>query len=143
MAEDEKCIFCQIISGKIKSRKVYEDDTVLAILDINPATRGHVLLLPKKHAAILPQLSESDIAKFFIAAKGISKTLLKAFKSQGTNIFVANGAVAGQRAPHFMAHIIPRHEGDGLNLVPPESKMAPQDLQAVHVRLMQKAGEKR
>jgi histidine triad (HIT) family protein len=112
----QNCIFCHIVKGKVASKKVYEDDKCLAILDINPANPGHVLLLPKEHYAIMPLIPDDIIQHLFMISKQISAALLKALKAQGTNIFVANGAAAGQKAQHFMIHVIPRMENDGLNL---------------------------
>ena len=110
----QQCIFCHIIAGKVASKKVYEDDTVAAILDINPANPGHVLLLPKEHYAVLPQMPDDTIKKLILAGKKISHAMLRAFKAEGTNIFLANGVAAGQKAQHCMLHIIPRKEGDGI-----------------------------
>ena len=112
--QKQQCIFCQIISGKIPSKKIYEDDRCLAILDINPATKGHVLLLPKEHYAIMPQMPDKELGHMYVIAKKLSQALLKGLKVSGTNLFVANGLPAGQRAQHFILHIIPRKEGDGL-----------------------------
>jgi len=112
--QKQQCIFCQILSGKVPSKKVYEDDKCMVVMDINPATRGHCLLLPKQHFAIMPQMPEDILSHLFIVAKAMSQVLLKSLRAAGTNVFVANGAAAGQRAPHFMIHIIPRKEGDGL-----------------------------
>lgn len=112
--QKQQCIFCQIISGKVPAKKVYEDEQCIVILDINPAAKGHLLLMPKEHYAIMPQLSDKQIAHFFLVAKKLSQILLKALKVTGTNIFIANGLVAGQRAQHFIIHIIPRREGDGV-----------------------------
>jgi len=111
--QKQQCIFCQIVSGKIPSKKLYEDEFVLAILDINPAARGHVLLLPKEHYSLLPQMPEKEIGHLYLTAKKLSQVLLKALRADGTTLFLANGAVAGQRAPHVMLHLIPRKEGDG------------------------------
>jgi histidine triad (HIT) family protein len=139
--QQKGCIFCQIISGKVKSRKVYEDESFFGVLDINPAAPGHVLLLPKRHVVILPQLSDAEIGSMSVVAKNLSKSLLKAFRATGTHIFIANGAVAGQRAPHFMMHIIPRRDGDGLSFVPPQNSMSESDLAAVRQRFLPKIKE--
>ncbi len=112
--QKQNCIFCQIISGKIPAKKVYEDDKCLAFLDIYPSNPGHVLLVPKEHYMIMPQVSEPTLQHLFIAAKHISHAILRGLKATGVNIFVANGAVAGQRAQHFIVHVIPRKEDDGL-----------------------------
>ncbi len=112
--QKQQCIFCQIIAGKIPSKKVYEDKHLIAVLDVNPAAKGHVLVIPKEHYAILPQIPDSEVQHFFNTAKDISQALLKALKVSGTNIFVANGLAAGQRSQHFLLHVIPRQEGDGV-----------------------------
>lgn len=112
--QKQNCIFCHIISGKVASKKIYEDDKCIGILDINPANPGHVLLMPKEHYAIMPLMPDETIGHLFMVAKGISHACLRAFKAEGTNIFVANGTAAGQKAQHFMLHVIPRKDKDGL-----------------------------
>ena len=114
--QKQNCLFCQIISEAVSSSKVYEDEEAIAILDINPANPGHLLVLPKEHYTIMPQIPESTISHLFKLSKQLSQVLLKTLKSEGTNIYVANGVVAGQQAPHFMIHIIPRKINDGFNL---------------------------
>lgn len=116
--QKQQCIFCQIIEGKIPSKQIYSDEHCLAVMDVNPAAPGHVLLLPKEHYAIMPQIPDEVIGHLFTAAKHISQLMLKKLKVGGTTVFVANGLVAGQKAQHFMIHIIPRKEGDGLLEVP-------------------------
>ena len=110
--QKQQCVFCQIVAGKIPSKKIYEDQHNLAILDINPAARGHLLLLPKEHYAIMPQLPGEQLGSLFLAAKKLSQLLLKALKVSGTNVLIANGLAAGQKSQHFMIHLIPRREGD-------------------------------
>jgi len=112
--QKQQCVFCQIISGKIPSKKVYEDDYCLAILDINPAAKGHILLLPKEHYAIMPQIPDKELGHMYVIAKKLSQAVLKGLKVSGTDLFVANGLPAGQRAQHFILHIIPRKDGDEL-----------------------------
>lgn len=123
--QKQQCIFCQIVDKKVQSLIVYEDDLVLGVLDINPAAKGHVLLIPKEHYAISPQIPDSQIGKFFVVAKKLSHSVLKTFRAHGTSVFVANGLAAGQRAQHFMIHIIPRYEEDGL--MPLELKDMPEE----------------
>ncbi len=123
----QQCIFCHIAAGRVASRKIYEDDKVVAVLDINPANPGHVLIVPKEHYVIMPQIPEDVLEHIGMIAKGISHAQLKAFKAQGTNIFVANGVAAGQRAQHFMMHVIPRMERDDVGLILPERSMASAD----------------
>ena len=140
--QKQNCIFCHIVSGKVASRKVYEDDKVTAILDINPANPGHAVLLPKEHYAIMPQIPEDVLGHIFMVAKAISHACLKAFKAQGTNIFVANGVVAGQRAKHLMVHIIPRKENDGIKVFNvPHKEIDPKELKAISVVLKKRIDE--
>ncbi len=132
--QKQQCIFCQIISGKIPSKKLHEDDTSLGILDINPAAKGHILLMPKEHYAIMPQLPDEIITHLFTVAQTLSQLQLRALKATGTNLFIANGTEAGQRAQHFLLHIIPRREGD--NLLHVEEKMLDQSYQkSIHASL--------
>ena len=112
----QQCIFCQIVTGKIPSKKVYEDAVCIAILDINPAAKGHLLLLPKEHYAIMPQLPEKVLGHLTIVSKNLSQVLLKVLRADGTTLFIANGAAAGQRAQHFLLHLIPRKSNDGVLL---------------------------
>ncbi len=119
----QNCIFCKIIAGEIPSKKVYDDNHFIGILDINPATDGHVLLLPKQHVQIMPQMNGNQISGLGSACRHVSEKMIKAFKCEGTSIFMANGVVAGQRAPHFIIHIIPRKEDDGINLNPELSEI--------------------
>jgi histidine triad (HIT) family protein len=108
----QKCPFCMMAEGEIPTKKVYEDDKVIAILDINPANKGHVLVFPKQHAALMAQVPEDVAAHLFIVANRISSACFEAMQADGTNIIVSNGGIAGQTAPHALINIIPRFEGD-------------------------------
>ena len=117
----------------------------MAILDINPVNPGHVLLLTKEHYSIMPQLPDDEVAHVFMAAKAISNSMLRSIDAQGTNIIVANGIAAGQRAQHFMAHIIPRKQNDGVNFVLPQKTMDEKEIEAISSKLisvLSGAGEK-
>jgi len=133
--QKQNCIFCQIIEEKVPSAKVYEDDTCIGILDINPAVPGHVLLIPKEHFMVMPQMPEEVIQHMFMVAKGISHAILRALKAEGTNVFVANGGAAGQRAQHFMIHVIPRNPGDELKLEIPEKEFSEKEMAALKEQL--------
>jgi len=140
--QKQNCIFCHIISGKVASKKIYEDDKVLAILDINPANPGHILLLIKEHYQVMPQIPDDEISHIFMVAKAISHACLKALKAQGTNIFIANGALAGQKAPHFMLHIIPRANVDGIKIFDlPEKDIPDGVLEQIRAGLTNKINE--
>ena len=118
MAEEQpsqnQCIFCSIISKQVPSYIVYEDDKVIGILDINPVTKGHILLMPKEHIPIFPVMPNDFLISMSKAIQLISQVMLSSLKATGTNVFIANGEVAGQRASHTMVHIVPRYNDDGM-----------------------------
>lgn len=138
--QKQQCVFCHIIAGKVQSKKIYEDDKCIAVLDINPANPGHMLVLPKEHYSIMPQIPEDEIGYYFKVAKALSQASLKALQSHGTTIFVANGVVAGQKAQHFMIHVIPRVENDGVGLEIPHNRIGEDDLNNVRRLLAEKLG---
>ncbi len=138
--QKKQCVFCQIISGKIPAKKVYEDQTAVGILDINPANAGHVLLLPKEHYSILPQIPPKEVEHLFMAARIISNAILKSLEASGTNIIVANGPAAGQRAQHFMIHVIPRKDSDGVEFTLPQKNHSEKDLEVVRNKIAEKLG---
>lgn len=114
---DENCIFCKIISGEIPSTAVYEDEDFRAILDVNPAARGHVIILPKKHAANIFELDEAEASKVFPIAKKIATAVMKTYHCDGVNILQNNGEAAGQTVFHLHVHVVPRYYGDGVNIM--------------------------
>lgn len=110
-----QCPFCKIVKGEIPSRKIYEDDLVLGILDINPSTKGHVLFMPKEHYPIMPLLPPETFKHLFKRTYAVCDAIRKAMLATGMNVFIANGGAAGQQSQHFMLHIIPREKDDGLS----------------------------
>ena len=139
--QKQNCIFCRIIEGKIPSKDIYSDETCMVILDINPAHVGHALIIPKEHYQIMPQVPEKELGHLFKLSKHISNAMLKHLGVKGTTIFVANGAAAGQKAPHFMIHVIPRKEKDGLFAIP-KRKVSENDLNKVQEIIVKKLSEK-
>ena len=133
--QKKQCIFCQIIDGKVASKKVYSDEKCTALLDINPSNPGHILLLPNEHYSIMPLVPPDELKHLFMVAKALAQASLKALEAEGTNIFIANGVAAGQKAQHFMIHIIPRKEGDNVNINIPEKAMSESDARQVIARL--------
>jgi histidine triad (HIT) family protein len=133
----KNCVFCQIAQGKIPARKVYEDPKCIAVLDISPANLGHMLLMPKEHYSVMPQLPDELTGHLFRISKKLSQAAMKAFKLKGTTIFVANGMAAGQKAPHVLIHIIPRAFDDGLDLVMPTAKVDQKPLKEVLAKALQ------
>ena len=140
--QKKQCIFCQIIAGKVQSKKIYEDEMVLGILDVNPANPGHILLLTKEHYAIMPQIPDDEIAHVFMVAKSLSNSMLRSIDAQGTNIIVANGIAAGQRAQHFMVHVIPRKQNDGVDFVLPQKSIEQSEIEAIGNKLVAALGGK-
>lgn len=107
------CIFCKIVKNEIPSRTVYEDASVLAFLDTNPCSKGHTVVIPKKH---YKRIDEMDEEEWFVFMGGLRKTFLKMKKEMGVeevNIGINDGWNAGQRVKHIHWHIIPRKVGDG------------------------------
>lgn len=112
----DDCIFCKIIAGEIPSKTVYEDDSYKAILDISPASKGHVIILPKNHANNIFEISDEDASGIMIVAKKIAAKLKKVFDCDGVNILQNNGEVAGQTVFHLHVHVIPRYENDNIKI---------------------------
>lgn len=110
------CVFCKIISGELQSYKVYEDENVLAFLDIKPTNPGHVLVVPKKHHANLEEIAEADLAVLITIVKKVGRLLKDKLAVVGYNVVCNNDPIAGQVIPHLHFHVIPRHQGDGLEL---------------------------
>ena len=113
--QEQNCVFCKIGKKEIPSNIIYEDDTVVAFLDIQPLTMGHVIITTKKHNVFFSQVNDQETGHIFNAAKQISQCMLKALQVTGTNIFIANGEYAGQQAPHFIIHIIPRRDNEKIS----------------------------
>ncbi|OGL60985.1 hypothetical protein A3H10_03335 [Candidatus Uhrbacteria bacterium RIFCSPLOWO2_12_FULL_46_10] len=107
------CIFCKIIAGEIPSEKVYEDEHVLAFLDIAPVNPGHTLVIPKTHSSDFLDTTESSLIVVVKVLPKIAKAIMWAVGADGFNIGVNNGAAAGQIVPHMHFHVIPRLSGDG------------------------------
>lgn len=112
----DDCIFCKIINGDIPSYKVYEDDDVLAFLDITPVNCGHTLVVSKKHYNNLINLPEDDTIKLIKVIKKIIPSIMSGTKAEGFNLNLNNGPVAGQVVNHIHFHIVPRHHNDGYKL---------------------------
>lgn len=106
------CIFCRIIAGEIPSHKVYEDDATLAFLDINPASHGHALVIPKEHAADLFSLSPDALAATAKTTQTVARLLQRGVRPEGINILQNNGPASGQVVFHYHVHLIPRWSGD-------------------------------
>ncbi|MCK5707186.1 MAG: HIT family protein [Candidatus Aureabacteria bacterium] len=110
------CIFCKIVEGSIPSSIVFEDDTVYSFLDINPASKGHFLVIPKKHVEDISELGDTEITAIFSAIRKLTKALPDVLGNTGFNILMNYGKDAGQIISHLHFHIIPRKKEDGLGI---------------------------
>ena len=110
------CIFCKIAAGEIPSVKVYEDDRVFAFMDINPLSEGHLLIIPKAHAATIYEITEDDFLAVMSATHKLAAVVKKALNPDGINLLQLNGRAANQVVPHLHMHIVPRWSGDGLTI---------------------------
>lgn len=127
---DNECIFCKIISGEIPSNKVFENDQVLAFLDIMPFSKGHTIVIPKDHYGNFLEFDDKKMAAFFSSLKNIANLIKTKLKADGFNIMQNNFKAAGQVVNHMHFHIIPRWENDGLlkNLDSTKIKAKPEQL---------------
>ena len=116
MKPDPDCIFCSIVAGKIPCFKLYEDEITIAFMDINPASEGHALVIPKAHDANVHDISESAIIATVLTAKKIAAALNKTLDPDGLNLLQCNGTGAAQSVMHFHMHVLPRKNGDNLKL---------------------------
>ena len=111
------CPFCAIIAGRLPSSQLYSDDAVLAFLDIRPINPGHLLVVPRAHAAGLGDLPERTGSAMFAAAHRLAKALrASGLRCDGINLFLADGAVAGQEVDHVHLHVFPRFAEDGFRI---------------------------
>ena len=135
--KDQNCIFCKIANGEIPSRTLYEDEQFRVILDLNPAARGHALILPKDHAADLYELPDPYASAVLVLAKKMASELKEKLKCDGLNLVQNNGEAAGQTVPHFHIHLIPRYAGDGQNINWKPTSPSADELDAVRDQIMQ------
>jgi len=110
------CIFCKIVAGELPATIVGEDEQTLAFMDINPATRGHALVVPRAHAADLLEIEPDQLAAVSAAAQRLAKRVKERLGADGVNVINSCGATAWQTVFHFHLHVIPRYEGDPLRL---------------------------
>ena len=121
------CVFCEIVKGNIPSYKVYEDDVCIAILDISQATIGHTLVIPKKHVENIFSLDSELASHLFKVVSELAKKISIALGVKNMNILNNNGSLAGQSVKHFHIHIIPRYEGDNLEIKFASNKLTPEE----------------
>jgi histidine triad (HIT) family protein len=137
----DECIFCMIIRGEIPCAKVYDDKDVIAFLDINPSSAGHVLVVPKKHSTNILETEEKDISACFKAIKKIAPALLQALGAQGFNTGINTHKAAGQAVMHTHIHLIPRFENDNL-LTFPHTKYLEGQMEEIREKIVGSIGKK-
>ena len=113
MSADD-CVFCKMVAGQIPFTKIFEDDVVLAFLDIGPISDGHTLVIPKQHFEKLHDCPAELLGRIFSHLGRIAGAVTSAMNSEGYNVLCNNGRAAGQLVEHLHFHIIPRNTGDGV-----------------------------
>ncbi len=114
---DVNCVFCKIVHGDIPSAKLYEDDDVMAFLDVNPVTYGHALVISKKHYSNFLATPKDLMNKVMNVAQRIGQVQMEQLGAKGVNILINCKEPAGQEVPHFHVHVIPRYTStDGFKL---------------------------
>ncbi len=132
------CVFCKIINGEIPSCKVYEDDQVVAFLDLQPFEKGHTLVVPKVHAQTLTDLPESAFTPVLSAVQKVARLLKEKLACDGFNVMQNNGACATQSVPHVHFHVIPRWGTEPkASMWTPSPYASMDEMKAMHARLTQ------
>jgi histidine triad (HIT) family protein len=128
-AQMEQCPFCKIAKGEIPAQVVYSDEDIMAVLDINPLKKGHIIVFPKQHVPIIQMVPKKTQDALFSTLPSLVKAVKDATVSTSSTLFVASGGVAGQQMPHMMLHIIPREHNDGVENF--TKKVIQPDIQAI------------
>lgn len=110
------CIFCKIVAGELPAAVIASDERALAFLDINPATRGHTLVIPRAHAEDIHEIDSEDLAAAIALAQRIAGRVRERLGADGVNLLHSSGSAAWQTVFHFHIHVIPRYLGDPLRL---------------------------
>jgi histidine triad (HIT) family protein len=133
--KDNNCIFCKIANGEIPSRTLYEDKDFRVILDLNPATKGHALIIPKEHYKNLYEISDDTAAKVLPLAKKMAALITDKLGAEGFNLMQNNNEIAGQSVFHFHMHLIPRYSDDGQHLVMKSNEVSAEELDLIKNRI--------
>ncbi len=123
------CLFCRIVAGELPSIRIHDDEHVIAIMDINPATRGHALVMPRAHADDIRDVSDDDLGRCSRVVRQLAGRALEGLGADGVTVMQSNGAAAWQTVFHYHVHVIPRYRGDPLVL---PWKPAPGNLEEIN-----------
>jgi histidine triad (HIT) family protein len=113
---DPDCLFCKIVAGEVPATIVAESERTIAFMDINPATRGHALVIPRTHARDLHEIDAADLEEVVTMAQRVAAAAVRRLGADGVNLLNSNGPAAWQTVFHFHMHVIPRYAGDPLRL---------------------------
>ena len=134
MKKDD-CIFCKLSNGDIPTNALYEDDVVKVIFDLNPASKGHVLILPKNHFDDIYSMDDATAAHVFQVAVKVAKAMKETLGCEGLNIVQNNGEIAGQTVFHFHMHLIPRYEGDNQHILWKPTEVTQDELEEIRKQI--------
>jgi histidine triad (HIT) family protein len=112
----DDCLFCKIVAGEVPAEKVAEDERTVAFMDINPATRGHLLVVPRKHARDLLEIEPDELCAVSEMAQRMASRAVEALAADGVNLINSCGSAAWQTVFHFHIHVVPRYDDDPLKL---------------------------
>lgn len=135
--KEENCIFCKIAAGEIPSTTIYEDDDFRVILDIEPASKGHALILPKEHYANLYELDDELASKVLLVAKKVVTKMTDILGCEGYNIVQNNGEAAGQTVFHYHMHLIPRYQDDQVKIGWTLGSLTDEDKEEIKRKMME------
>jgi len=121
----DDCIFCAIVKGEAPASFTHQDDSVVAFMDIQPITHGHMLVVPRAHAVLMQDVDETAAMRAFRVARHMAALARQTLGAAGANLLVMDGEAAFQDVPHFHIHVIPRYAGDGFGLTFPKSYETP------------------
>ncbi|MDP8013014.1 MAG: HIT domain-containing protein [Nanoarchaeota archaeon] len=128
---ENECVFCRIVSKNLKSYPIYEDNNILAVLDINPATAGHTLIIPKVHYNTLYDMPQDQYLYMLTIARAIAFAMLLVQGAKNVDILYTSELVKGNITPHAILHLIPRYENDALSYTWQPQRMSEDELSAL------------
>jgi histidine triad (HIT) family protein len=120
---------------EIDAKIVYEDEQCMAVLDIHPATTGHLILFPKEHYPLMPMVPDETMSHLSVISNYLCDLLSRTFSPEDVSVFIANGAAAGQQSQHFLMHLIPRYGDDGIDFDMRGEGASKEELQALAQKL--------
>jgi histidine triad (HIT) family protein len=131
------CIFCKIVAGELPATIVAEDEHTLSFMDINPATMGHALVIPRRHATDLIEIEPAELQAVAVAAQRLARRMQQTLGVDGVNLINSCGEAAWQTVFHFHVHVVPRYEGDPLKLPWVPAPGEPEEIAAAAAKLRQ------